>query len=121
MIGPYMFELLESDRKENNFIPDYGKGIELLNKDMEVGDASGDGMTLMEAELVDADEIEVDDETEDGDKIFEVIYTVVDQGDAVHSYSIYAVDVDEAIEKFYEYTDASNFTPQIIDARLIRG
>ena len=122
MIGPYMFELLENDRKENNFIPDYEKGIELLNKDMEVGDASGDGMTLMEAEgFIDEDEIAVDEETEDGDKIFEVVYTVVSQGDAVHSYSIYAVDVDEAIEKFYEYADASNFTPQIIDARLIRG
>ena len=121
-IGPYMFELLEDDRKENNFIPDYAKGIELLNKDLAVGDASGDGMTLMEAEgFIDEDEITVDDETEIGDKVFEVIYTVVNQGDAVHSYSVSAVDVDEAIEKFYEYADESNFSPNIIDARLIRG
>ena len=121
-IGPYMFELLEEDRKENNFIPDYAKGIELLNKDLAVGDASGDGMTLMEAEgFIDEDEIVVDDETEIGNKMFEVIYTVVNQGDAVHSYSVSAVDVDEAIEKFYEYADESDFSPNIIDSRLIRG
>lgn len=121
-IGPYMFELLEEDRKENNFIPDYAKGIELLNKDLAVGDASGDGMTLMEAEgFIDEDEIAVDDETETGSKMFEVIYTVANQGDAVHSYSVSAIDVDEAIEKFYEYADESDFSPNIIDARLIRG
>lgn len=121
-IGPYMFELLEEDRKKSAFIPDYAKGIELLNKDLAVGDASGDGMTLMEAEgFVDEDEIVVDDETETGNKMFEVIYTVVNQGDAVHSYSVSAVDVDEAIEKFYEYADESDFSPNIIDARLIRG